>query len=211
MTRLDRFYRFLGEPIAFRSRIALALLVVPLALSFTAPLWTLRLGAPQYPKGLVLEIYSYTVAGDVQEVNTLNHYIGMQAIDRASLSDLDWIPFAIGALSLLALRVAAIGDRRSLIDLAVLFGYFSLFSLARFAYKLHVVGHELDPHAPLTVDPFTPPMLGTLQIANFTTTSWPAGGTVWIGLFAAGLLAVLGWNLTGLARSPGGPDRSRGR
>jgi hypothetical protein len=203
MRRLDRFYRFLGEPLAFRSRFLLGLLVIPLALSFSAPLWTMRLVAPQYPKGLNLHIFAHTVEGDVQEVNTLNHYIGMHAIDRASLSDLDWIPFAIGALILLALRVAAIGDRRSLVDLFVLFTYFSLFSLARFYYKLYVFGHNLDPRAPFRVEPFTPPVLGTQQIANFTTTSLPAGGTFWIGLFAVGLLAALVWNLRAApARAP---------
>lgn len=200
--RLDRFYRRLSAPLYLRSRILLGLLVIPLGFSFSAPLWTMRMVAPQYPKGLVLEIYPYTVSGDVREVNTLNHYIGMAKIDRASLSDLDWIPFAIGALVLFTLRVAAIGDRRSLVDLFVMFVYFSAFSLARFGYKLYVYGHDLDPHAPFTVEPFTPAVLGTKQIANFTVTSLPSGGSVAIACFGAGLLAVLLWNLRPTAGTP---------
>lgn len=192
---LDRFYRRLGRPLLFPSRVVLALLVLPLLLTFTAPLWQIHMVAPQYPNGLTLYIYPHTVDGDIQEVNTLNHYIGMEPIDRASLSDLDWIPFAIGALALLALRVAAIGDRRSLVDLAVLFLYFSAFSMARFAYKLYVFGHDLDPKAPFTVEPFTPAILGTKQIANFTTSSYPHLGSMWIGLFGLGLAVVLVWNL----------------
>jgi hypothetical protein len=39
----------------------------------------------------------------------------MKKLDRADFTDLDWIPFAIGALALLALRVAAIGDVRALL------------------------------------------------------------------------------------------------
>jgi len=197
---LNRFYANLSRPLVFRSRFALGLLVIPLALAFTAPLWTMYLKAPQYPQGLTLDIYAHTVDGDIDEVNTLNHYIGMHRIDRAALSDLDWIPFAIGALMLLTLRVAAIGDVRSLIDLFVLFFYFSAFSMGRFAYRLYVFGHNLDPKAPFTVEPFTPPVLGTKQIANFTTTSLPGGGTLAVGVFAIGLLAVLLWNLRGMTQ-----------
>ena len=192
---INRFYRSLDRPLHFRSRFLLGLLVVPLALALTAPLWIISMDAPQYPDGLRLEIFAHTVSGDVNEVNTLNHYIGMSTIDRASLSDLDWIPFAMGALILLGLRVAAIGDIRSLADLLVLFLYFSGFSLARFAYRLYVFGHELDPKAPFDMEAFTPAMLGTQEVANFTITSLPGAGTIWVAFFGLGLLGVTAWNL----------------
>ncbi len=195
MNTLDRFYDRLGRPLIGRSRLLLAVLAVPLLVSFYYPLWRIFMIAPQYPKGLELLIYAHTVRGDIQEVNTLNHYIGMAPIDRASLSDLDWIPFAIGVLILLTLRVAAIGSLRNLIDLFVLFVYFSLFSLARFAYKMYIFGHNLDPRAPFKIEPFTPAILGSKQVANFTTTSLPAGASLLIGAFAVGLIAVLLWNL----------------
>ena len=48
------------------------------------PLWEVRLGAPQYPEGLGLRIYAHTVTGikpnDLNNINGLNHYIGMKAI-----------------------------------------------------------------------------------------------------------------------------------
>jgi hypothetical protein len=191
---IERLYRFLGRSLVFRSRVLLGALVVPLALTATAPLWKIRLEAPQYPQGLELRIYAHTVDGDLREVNTLNHYIGMRRIDRAELSDLDWIPFALGALGLLTLRVASIGDLRSLVDLSALFAYFSAFSLVRFGYRLWVFGHNLDPKAPFHVEPFTPALLGTRQIANFTTTALPGAGTLWIGVFALGLALVVVWN-----------------
>lgn len=195
MNIFDRFQRHLARPLLFPSRIVLAALVVPLGLSFTAPLWNIHMSAPQYPEGLVLEIYAHTVDGDIQEVNTLNHYIGMARIDRASLSDLDWIPFGIGAILLFTLRVAVMGDNRALVDLTAMFAYFSVFSMVRFVYRLYVFGHNLDPKAPFTVEPFTPAIFGSKEIANFTTTSMPAGGTLFIGVFALGLFAVLAWNL----------------
>lgn len=193
--QIDRFYRSLASSLTFRSRFVLGILVIPLALVFTAPLWTIQMAAPQYPEGLALEIFAHTVTGDIDEVNTLNHYIGMQRIDRASLADLDWIPFALGALILFTLRVASIGDVRSLVDLFVFFIYFSIFSMARFIYRLYVFGHLLDPEAPFEVEPFTPAILGSQAVANFTITSLPSGGTAWITVFALGLIGVLAINL----------------
>jgi hypothetical protein len=194
MNAFDRFYRRLPRPLLGRSRLVMALLVVPLVLSFFFPLWRIGMVAPQYPEGLALEIYSHTVEGDIQEVNTLNHYIGMAPIDRESLSDLDWIPFALGVLILLTLRVAAIGNFGHLIDLFVLFVYFSAFSMARFAYKMYVFGHNLDPRAPFKMEPFTPPILGSKQVANFVATSMPGAASALIFVFGIGLIGVLVWN-----------------
>lgn len=174
-----------------RSRWLLVLLLTPLLLAVIAPLWQMRFAAPQYPDGLRLDIYAYTVTGDVQEVNTLNHYIGMAKIDRAALSDLSFLPFAIGVFALLVLRAAALGDLRSLLDLVALYTYFGIFSFARFAYALYVFGHNLDPQAPFRVEPFTPTVLGTGEVANFTITSLPGRGSWYLGLVGAALLGVL--------------------
>ena len=197
---LDRFYAFCGRPLYMGARPLLALLALALALSFAGPLWHIRMVAPQYPRGLDLYIHSYKVDGgnegrDVKEINTLNHYIGMRPIERAGLKDLDWIPFAFGLLVLLTLRVAAIGDVRSLIDLGVITAYVSLFALARFLLQLWSFGHDLDPEAPFRVDPFMPAFFGRKQIANFATEAWPGMGSVLVGVYAVGVLGVLGFHL----------------
>jgi hypothetical protein len=202
---INRFYERLSRPIAFWSRWVLGLAVVPLVLSFTLPLWNIQMFAPQYPKGLQLDIYAHTIQGgnegnDLNEINTLNHYIGMRKLDKAEFSDLEWIPFAIGALALLALRVAAIGDVRSLLDLAVLTVYFSGFSAARFVFQLYTYGHTLDPTAPIRVAAFTPPIFGTQQIANFTASSYPRGGTYLLVLFGVTVAALAAWHLWRAAR-----------
>jgi hypothetical protein len=180
-----------AEPLGPRSRWLLLMLLVPLFLALIAPIWQMRFLAPQYPDGLELVIFPYTVAGDVREVNTLNHYIGMAAIDQAALSDLDFLPFAIGAFALLLLRVVSIGDVRSLLDLIALYAYFGVFAFARFAYTLYVFGHNLDPKAPFQVEPFTPTLLGTGTIANFTITSLPARGSFYLAAVGAALVAIL--------------------
>lgn len=197
---LEKFYAFLDRPLFGWGRIVLGLLVIPLALSFTAPLWRISMTAPQYPDGLTMDIYSYKLEGGddgqhIDEINVLNHYIGMHSIDRAALSDLDWLPFALGALLLLALRVAAIGNVRGLIDLVIATTYVSVFAFARFIYKLWVFGHDLAPDAPVKVEPFMPVVIGTKQIANFETTSLPLMGSVWLGLFVIGTMTIALWHL----------------
>lgn len=197
---LDAFYKFLDRPMFFSARVVLAALVIPLALSFTSPLWRIAMEAPQYPKGLTLDIYAYKLEGGndgqhIDEINTLNHYIGMAKLDRAALTDLDWIPFALGALLLMALRVAAVGNVRALLDLFVMTAYVSGFAFARFIHKLYVFGHNLDPAAPVKVEPFMPVVLGTKQIANFTTHSYPLLGSFLLGTFAIGLTLLTVWHL----------------
>ncbi|HEU0035817.1 MAG TPA: hypothetical protein VFQ53_34630 [Kofleriaceae bacterium] len=199
-TQLARFYAFLDRPLFGWARVALLVLVIPLGLAFTQPLWKISLRAPQYPKGLWMEIYTHKIDGGnngqhITEINTLNHYIGMHKIDRGELSDLDWIPFALGLLIVLALRCAVIGNVRALIDLVVLTGYVTIFAFGRFIYKLYVFGHNLDPTAPLKVDPFTPAIFGTKQVANFTTTSWPQLGSLLVGVYVIGITVVLAWHL----------------
>lgn len=197
---LDKFYAFLDRPLKNGARIVLALLVIPVVLHYGSPIWDIHMVAPQYPQGLELDIYSYKLEGgrggkDITEINRLNHYIGMHQITREQLTDLDWMPFAFGLLVILTLRVAAIGTVRSLVDLVVLSLYVSGFAFVRFVYTLYRYGHELDPHAPFNVEPFTPVILGTKQLANFTTDSYPRMGSAYLGVFLGGILCVLAWHL----------------
>ena len=197
---IEGFYSFLSQPLYPWARVVLAVLVVPLVLSLTQPLWQIFLVAPQYPEGLRMDIYAYKLDGgndghDIAEINGLNHYIGMRKIDRSELADLDWLPFALGAMALLALRVAVVGDVRSLLDLAVISNYVFLFSLGRFYYKLYNFGHHLDPTAPVKIKGFTPGLLGVKQIANFTTHSWPQAGTYLAATFTGGVVVLLAWHL----------------
>jgi hypothetical protein len=209
---LRRFYLQLGDPIVPWTRLALATAVVPLVIAATQPLWAIHFTAPQYPNGLDLFVYTHTIAGgndglDLPEINTLNHYVGMRALDPAEFAELDFIPFAMGALALLALRVAVIGDVRSLLDLAVLTGYFGLFSLGRFVYMLYTYGHNLDPRAAIRMDAFMPPIIGTKVMGNFTVSSWPQAGTWLMTLFAMIVMGFAVWHTI----RPRAPVRARAR
>ena len=73
------------------------------------PLWNLTMFAPQYPDGLRMGIYSYKLEGgkrgqDVNEINLLNHYIGMRDLVGEDFTEFKWMPFVVGVLGLLFLR-----------------------------------------------------------------------------------------------------------
>lgn len=203
---LGDFMTRAGGPVPARQRWLLVALIIPLAVSFFFPLWRIRMEAPQYPRGLNMDIYAYKIWGghnghDVTELNELNHYIGMHKIERSTVPELGWIPFAFGALALLTLRVAVMGRVRDLIDLSVLISYVTLFFFARFILMLYRYGHDLDPTAALTIKPFMPVIVGTKQIANFTTQSYPLLGTVLVGLYAAGVVFLMVWQFIRVGRA----------
>ncbi len=195
-TYTDRIYSFLRRPPSPAARVLLVLAAAALIASLFLPLWKIRLVAPQYQEGLSLHIYAYKlIAGnngqDLHEINNLNHYIGMKPIEQADFIEMRWVPFALGVFVLLALRSAAIGIMRGVVDLLVLFLYFTAFSFGSFYYRLYSYGHQLDPKAPMTIEPFTPVLVGTQQIANFEQSSYPDTGTIFLTLFPLFIVAAM--------------------
>lgn len=191
---LRREHVFLRRPLNLGSRLLVLLAAGALAAAAWLPLWEIRLVAPQYREGLSLRIHSHRLEGghggqDLHEINLLNHYIGMKPLAQADFTEMRWMPFALGGFVLLALRTALLGRMIGLIDVLVLFFYFTAFSVGNFQHRLHTYGHQLDPHAPMTIEPFTPILLGTQRIANFTQTSLPLAG----GYCLAVVLPLLGW------------------
>lgn len=191
-----RFYAFLRQPPSALGRGLLVVAAASLATALFFPFWEIRLVAPQYQEGLTLEIYAYKLAAgnngqDLHEINGLNHYIGMKPIEAADFIEMRWVPFALGVFVLLALRAAALGIMRGVIDLLVLYLYFTAFSLGSFYYRLYTYGHQLDPRAPVRMEPFTPVLIGRQQIANFEQTSLPDIGALFLGAFPLLLLVVL--------------------
>ena len=128
----------------------------------------------------------------MREINSLNHYIGMRPLLEADFGEFSWLPFAIGGLGLLALRAAVLGKMGKLVDVFVLFVYFGLFSFWSFYHKLYLYGHTLDPTAAIKVAPFTPPLIGTQVVGNFTVNSYPGAASFSLVAFAVLLtIAIL--------------------
>src|SRR5215831_4158277 len=186
---------FFDQTLNMRSRLALLLAAIILLPVYFFPLWNMTFRSNQYTDGLVLHIYAFELQGgktpnrdDLREINSLNHYIGMRPLLESDFSEFIWLPFAIGALMLLTLRALVIGKMANVIDVFVLFSYFGLFSLWSFYHRLYSYGHNLDPTAAIKVAPFTPPLLGAKQIANFSVTSYP--GIAALSLVAFSLLLI---------------------
>ncbi len=186
-----------GRPGARRPRIdrvwAACAVVAALVILVAAfmPLWRMELLAPQYPAGLTLDAYGTRMAGDLREINTLNHYVGIRAIDPDALLELRVFPFAIGALIAAVLVGAVVARRRwSRLLLAAAVWCVPLGLLADLQWWLHQYGHDLDPTAPFRLEPFTPKVLGSTVVVNFHTEAMLASGS-WMFL-GAGLLLALG-------------------
>jgi len=190
-----RLNRFLSQPLDLSPRLMVAAAALLLCAIYLFPLWNLTMFAPQYPDGLRLDIYSYKLEGgnggqDVKEINVLNHYIGMRDLVAEDFSEFKWLPFVVGALGLLYLRAMVLGTIGHLVDVLVLNTYFSAFALWSFAYKMYLYGHTLAPTAAVKVPPFTPPMFGYKQLANFEVYSYPQLASYAMGLSTLLLIAA---------------------
>jgi len=54
-------------------------------LALALPLWQAEIQAPQYPGGLHMSASGDGVTGDVDEINILNHYVGMRPFDEKDI------------------------------------------------------------------------------------------------------------------------------
>src|SRR5512138_1529977 len=97
------------------ARITLAIASAALLLLFVFPLWHIGLEAPQYPEGLGLHIYVNNVRGvqpnDLQNINGLNHYVGMREITPAAIPELKYMPWVVVVLALVGMLAAVLGRR----------------------------------------------------------------------------------------------------
>ena len=160
-----------------RIRIAAGLTAAALvALSAQLPLWTMTLTAPQYRKGLHLYAYGTGMVGDLRELNIINHYIGMATIEPAPPIETAIFPIGIAAIVLLCLAAPLHRwIRRAAIAATLVMPVAVLVDLQTWLYRF---GHSLDPHAPIRMKPFTPPVVGVSRLGNFVTSS-----TISYGLF----------------------------
>lgn len=166
------------------------------------PLWNVRLTAPQYPEGLGMHIRINTVEGatenDLNNINGLNHYIGMKRIEPESIPELRYMPWIVAAVILTGLGTAAYARRRVVYTWTAGFLVVAAAGLVDFWKWEYDYGHHLDnEHAVLKIPGMTyqPPLIGAKQLLNFRATSWPALGGVLAGMALALAVAavVLAW------------------
>ena len=177
------------------------------------PLWTMTLRAPQYPKGVHLTAYGTTMTGELQEVNTLNHYAGIKAIDPDNVFELRLFPFAVAGIAAVLVVGAFKARRRRWRTLVSLLAWsLPIGFLMDLQYWLYNYGHDLEPQAPLRIDPFTPKVIGTTKVVNFHSETMVTTG-FWFMLAAAALISFGpmtvrflrdSWRNTGSARPVAG-------
>ena len=191
-------FRFLHKPLNLTSRLFLLAAAVTIAVSIFFPLWKMHLVAPQYSDGLDLYIFNYKIQGGgfngqhLNEINNLNHYIGMKPIEQSDFLEMRWMPFVFGLIILMTLRSIVFGEMSNVVDLFAVYSYFGTFSIASFWYRLYTYGHSLDPHAPMRIQPFTPLLIGVKQIANFREHSYPQAGA-YLLCCSVLLIVLAGW------------------
>jgi len=148
------------------------------------PLWRIDFWAPQYPEGLVMLMYPSKLAGDVEIINGLNHYIGMKTLHTKDFIEFTILPYLIGAYALFCFLVYFINKKGGLAALFwafAIFGVVAMFDFYRWEYNY---GHNLDPSAPIQIPgmSYTPPLIGYKQLLNFEVYSIPhIGGSIFFG------------------------------
>lgn len=180
-----------NSKISTLSKILLVLAALCLATNLYLPIWKIDLFAPQYPEGLVLLIYADKLGGNVEIINGLNHYIGMQTLHAENFIEFTILEFILGFFALLILATAFIGRKKLVYTVFVTFTLFSILSMVDFYRWNYNYGHNLDPNAAIIVPgmSYQPPLIGYKQLLNFGAYSMPAsGGMLFI---ATGILLLL--------------------
>lgn len=175
------------------SRILVAFASGALVCAFFLPVWRIDLFAPQYPEGLMMNIWINGLSGDVEIINGLNHYIGMKHISVDMFPEFTFLPYVVGFFMLLGMLVAITGKRKFLLwylILTVIGGALAVYDFYRWGYDY---GHNLDPNAAIRVPglSYQPPLFGHKRLLNFDAYSFPdVGGWVVVG---ASALAFTVW------------------
>jgi hypothetical protein len=165
------------------------------------PFWSLVLHAPQYPGGLVVNAYINRLEGDVQEIDGLNHYIGMRPLGEAAQLERSISLFALIALALLVAAAIYIHSPwAALLSLPAIL--FPAVFLGDLYFWLNNFGQNLDPRAALSnaIEPFTPTILGEGFIGQFRTVAYADFGLLMTAL--ASVLIVVGLYLQRRAYKP---------
>jgi hypothetical protein len=150
--------------------------------------WRFWLYAPQYPKGLQLDIALTGMSGDVHEIDLLNHYIGMKHLEDAAPLERHYAAYGIALVGVLTVGLALASGKKLNKLVAIPALMLPIVFLADSIYWLASYGHQLDPHAPLKIRPFTPEMFGNGTIGQFDTYATPALG-FWLAI--VGVVCVI--------------------
>ena len=162
-----------------KSKILIYVASTLLILTFFLPLWSIELEAPQYPEGIGLEIWINQITGqkdnDLENINGLNHYIGMKRIEPDDITELKIMPFIIGFMILFGFVSAFFGKRYLVYSWIITFFILAAVGLYDFYLWEYDYGHNLNPLAAIKVPGmvYQPPLIGSKMLLNFNAISMP--------------------------------------
>lgn len=179
------------EQLSMLSKMLLFVVAILFFSTVFFPVWRIELDAPQYPEGLVLQLYAGKISGDVDVINGLNHYIGMKTLHTEDFIEFKILPYVFVFFSFFALAVPFLSKKKWLYTLYTLFLFFVIVAAVDFYHWNYQYGHNLNPDAPIKVPgmAYQPPILGYKQLLNFGAYSIPDIGG-WL-LITAGLLLLV--------------------
>lgn len=175
-------------------KVLLILCGISLIVVLFVPLWQIQLNAPQYPEGLVLKMYPHKLAGSVDIINGLNHYIGMKTLHTKDFIEFTVLPFIIGFFALCCFAVAILNRKKLLIILTSLFIIFGIVAMIDFWRWEYNYGHDLNPEAAIQIPgmAYQPPLIGYKQLLNFGAYSIPdTGGFIFLAVGLILLFAMI--------------------
>jgi nitrous oxidase accessory protein len=187
------------DPRHLWARVLGAVAAILLLSSLALPYWQVRLFAPQYRNGLTATMYAYKVTGDVQEIDGLNHYVGVTKLENlATLERASAIP-AVVVMAVFCLLAFPRGCRLTRLALAGPTALFPWIFVTDMAFWMHHAATHLDPTAPLKLKPFSIPILGAGKVGQFRSEVWPQWG--FLLAVAAALIMIealwLAWSHSG--------------
>jgi hypothetical protein len=156
--------------------------------------------APQY-KGdemLRVQVYAGRVEGDLHEIDLLNQYVGVHLpLDTPELKAAPWVIGGLLTLSMVSLAMQDGTRRKIALVLCLSMGLILVGGGVLLQYRLYQMGHNRSPSIMTRIPDFTPLVLGSKKIANFTAhMSLGFGSWALLGAMAISALA---------ARSPANP------
>jgi len=157
------------------------------------PIWAVSLEAPNYPKeafpeGIPVFFHFDGYSGEVHEMNTINHYVGMDPMWTGGIFEREIGIYALLALSLVMIYFIAF-NAKFLSYFMLIPASLPILFIADYSFWLYWFGHNLHDWGMFKIKPFMPTVFGDGKIAQFTTHSYPTIG--FYLLIAISLLSLL--------------------
>lgn len=156
--------------------------------TFLSPIWRITLEAPQYPSGITMYIWINKINGSepgtLQNINILNHYVGMKMIEPESIPELKYFPKVIIGMALLGIMFGLINNKKLFLTWGIIMILLGIMGIYDFYLWEYDYGHNLADDAPIKVpgQSYQPPLFGSKMLLNFNAISYPHYGSIFIGI-----------------------------